>query len=90
MWLAAAGVAAAVAFMLKGFLAFALPAIVAAPFLIWRREWKKLFTFPWLPLAVVLLIALPWALFQHYAEGMLILALCLLLQSILHLNRVRQ
>ena len=68
LWLAAAGVAAAVAFMLKGFLAFALPAIVAAPFLIWGREWKKLFTFPWLPLAVVLLIALPWALVQHRAE----------------------
>lgn len=68
LWLAAAGVAAAVAFMLKGFLAFALPSIVAAPFLIWSREWKKLFVFPWLPLAVVLLIAVPWAILQHRAE----------------------
>ena len=67
-WLAAAGTAAAFAFMLKGFLAFALPAIVAAPFLIWNREWKKLFVFPWLPLALILLIAIPWALTQHRAE----------------------
>ena len=68
LWLAAAGLAAAVAFMLKGFLAFALPCLVAAPFLVWSREWKKLFALPWLPLAVVLLIAVPWALAQHRAE----------------------
>ena len=68
LWLAAAGAAAAVAFMLKGFLAFALPVIVAVPFLIWERQWKKLFIYPWLPLAVVLLIAIPWALAQHRAE----------------------
>ena len=68
LWLAAAGVAAAVAFMLKGFLALVLPAIVAAPFLIWRREWKKLFALPWLPFLIVLLIAIPWALAQHRAE----------------------
>ena len=68
LYLAAAGAAAAVAFMLKGFLAFALPCIVAAPFLVWSREWKKLFTFPWLPLAVAALIAIPWAFLQHRAE----------------------
>lgn len=68
LWLAAAGAAAAVAFMIKGFLAFALPVIVAVPFLIWNRQWKKLFAYPWLPLAVVLLIALPWAFLQHRAE----------------------
>lgn len=68
LWLAAAGAAAAVAFMLKGFLAFALPCLVAVPFLVWSREWKKLFVYPWLPLAVVLLIALPWAFLQHRAE----------------------
>ena len=68
LWLAAAGAAAAVAFMLKGFLAFALPVIVAVPFLIWDREWKKLLVWPWLPFAVILLIALPWAFLQHRAE----------------------
>ena len=68
LWLAAAGAAAAVAFMLKGFLAFALPFLVAAPFLVWSREWKKLFVWPWLPLAIVLLIAVPWALLQHRAD----------------------
>ena len=67
-WLAAAGAAAAIAFMLKGFLAFALPVIVAVPFLLWHREWKKLLTFPWVPLVMILLIAIPWALAQHRAE----------------------
>ncbi|MBP5530881.1 MAG: phospholipid carrier-dependent glycosyltransferase, partial [Lentisphaeria bacterium] len=68
LYLAAAGAAAAVAFMLNGFLAFILPGMVAAAFLIWSREWKKLFVFPWLPLAIVLLIAIPWALAQHRAD----------------------
>ena len=68
LWLAAVGVASAVAFMLKGFLAVALPVVIAVPFLIWRREWKKLLTFPWLPLVIVLLIVVPWAVAQHRAE----------------------
>ena len=42
--------------------------IVAVPFRIWNREWKKLLVFPWLPLAVILLIAVPWAFAQHRAE----------------------
>lgn len=68
LWLAVVGIATSMAFMLKGFLALVLPVIVAVPFLIWRRDWKKLLTFPWLPLVIVLLIALPWALAQHRAD----------------------
>lgn len=60
-WLAAAGIFAGAAFLLKGFLAFAVPAVTVAPFLLWRREWKKLFTYPWLPLVLAVAVAAPWA-----------------------------
>ena len=63
-----AGAAAAIAFMIKGFLAFAIPAAALVPFLCWERDWKKFFTLPWIPLAVVLLITLPWAWQLHRTE----------------------
>ena len=68
VWLVLAGAAAAVAFMIKGFLAFAIPAVAVVPFLIWERDWKKFLTMPWIPLAAVLLIALPWAWKLHQTE----------------------
>ena len=67
-WLLAAGAAAGGAFLVKGFLALAIPCIVIAPFLLWQREWKRLFTLPWLPLAVALAVALPWSLAIARAE----------------------
>ena len=62
------GAAAGVAFMTKGFLAFAIPAAALVPFLCWERDWKKLFTLPWIPLAAVLAVALPWAWQLHRTE----------------------
>ncbi len=67
-WLLAAGVFAGTAFLIKGFLALAIPAIVAGPYLILRREWKKLFLYPWIPLLAALAVALPWSLEIHRAE----------------------
>lgn len=67
-WLAAAGAAAGAAFLLKGFLAFAVPTVVIVPFLLWQKEWKKIFVYPWLPLAAALLTALPWTLAIHRLE----------------------
>lgn len=68
LWLVVAGLAAAAAFMVKGFLAFIIPAVVFVPFLCWERAWKKLFRLPWLPLFIVLLITLPWAWQLHHTE----------------------
>ena len=66
LWLLAlVGVAAGVAFLTKGFLALALPVIVVAPFLIWRREWSRLFSDLWLPVVAATAVALPWALLIH-------------------------
>lgn len=58
--LALCGVFCGLAFLTKGFLALALPVIVAVPFLAWERRWKDCLTLPWIPAITALLIALPW------------------------------
>jgi 4-amino-4-deoxy-L-arabinose transferase len=60
-YLALCGAACGAAFLVKGFLALAIPVVVAAPYLIARRRWRTLVTSPWLPLAVAAVIVLPWA-----------------------------
>lgn len=66
-WLALAGAAAGAGFLQKGFVAFALPALVAGGFLIRQREWKHLLLWPWIPLVVALAVALPgaWMIHRH-------------------------
>jgi 4-amino-4-deoxy-L-arabinose transferase len=68
LYLALCGAACAAAFLVKGFLALAIPVIVAAPFLAVRREWRALLTTPWLPIAVATLLIAPWAWLIHRAE----------------------
>lgn len=68
-WLAATGAAAGLAFLTKGFLAFALPVMTALPYLIWRRRWKEMFLLPWIPLAAALIVIAPWALAVHAQES---------------------
>ncbi|MGB5421476.1 MAG: phospholipid carrier-dependent glycosyltransferase [Desulfobacterales bacterium] len=62
------------AFLTKGFLAFALPVAAILPFMIWERRWRELFRIVWLPMLAAVLVSLPWALaiarrepdFWHY------------------------
>ena len=61
-WLVLSGVFAGGAFLIKGFIAFAVPVVVIGPYLAWRREWKTLLTMTWIPLAVAALVSLPWSL----------------------------
>ncbi len=56
------------AFLTKGFLAFAVPAVTLGPYLIWDKKWKMLFILPWIPLIVLLLTAGPWCLAIHRQE----------------------
>ena len=49
-WLAVCGIFTGCAFMTKGFIAFAVMAVAIAPFLIWQKEWKKLFTMAMVPI----------------------------------------
>ena len=30
--------------------------MVIVPFLLWQKEWKKIFVYPWLPFAAALLV----------------------------------
>ena len=60
--LALSGVFAGGAFLVKGFIAFAVPVVVVGPYLALRRQWKELFTLTWIPLAVSAVVALPWSL----------------------------
>lgn len=64
-WLIASGIACGCAFLTKGFLAVAIPGIVLAPWLLWQREWRSLFTLPLIPGITAILIVLPWGLAIH-------------------------
>lgn len=61
-WLAASGVACGVAFLTKGFLAFAIPVCVVLPYLLWSRRARDLLRLGWTPLAAALVTATPWSL----------------------------
>lgn len=67
-WLVVTGAAAGLAFLCKGFLALAMPAIAATMHLLWRRRVRDLFTMPWVPIAVAALVVLPWAIEIHRRE----------------------
>ena len=69
LFFAGFGAASALAFLTKGFLGFALPVIVIVPFMLWERKMKELFRFPWMPLAVALIVILPWSIMIHLREG---------------------
>lgn len=60
-WLAVAGLAAALAFLTKGFLALVLPALVAVPYLIWQRRARDILRLPWIPLVTCAIVLAPWA-----------------------------
>jgi 4-amino-4-deoxy-L-arabinose transferase len=68
------GAACGAAFLSKGFLAFALPTVVAVPYLISQRRWRTLLTSAWWPIAIAAVVVLPWAVaiqirepdFWHY------------------------
>lgn len=56
------------AFLTKGFIAFALPVVAVGPFLIWERRWKELLRITWVPIVVAVMVALPWAIMIHLRE----------------------
>lgn len=62
------GFAVGAAFLTKGFLAFVLPGLSIFVWLIWCRRWKDFLVLPWIPLAGVLLISLPWAIMIHLEQ----------------------
>jgi 4-amino-4-deoxy-L-arabinose transferase len=67
-WLCACGAACGAAFLVKGFLALAIPVIVAVPYLAWGRRWRTVLTSPWWPIVVAAVVALPWSVLVHLRE----------------------
>jgi 4-amino-4-deoxy-L-arabinose transferase len=59
------GVFCGLAFLTKGFLAFAIPVAAILPFMIWERRFKDLLFIPWIPIAGAALTALPWVVLIH-------------------------
>ena len=63
------GGASGLAFLAKGFLGFALPVLVIAPFMLSRRKAGELLRFPWVPLALAGAVVLPWGLAIHVRDS---------------------
>ena len=63
------GVFCGLAFLTKGFLAFAVPVLAVVPFLVWEGRLKDLLKISWIPFLVVVGIVLPWSLMIHFREG---------------------
>ncbi len=69
LFLAFMGVFCGLAFLTKGFLAFAVPVLAVVPFMLWEGRFKDLFKIPWIPMLTAFLVALPWCLMIHFREG---------------------
>ncbi|MFH1491703.1 MAG: phospholipid carrier-dependent glycosyltransferase [Pseudomonadota bacterium] len=68
VFLVLSGLSAGLAFLTKGFLAFALPLMAIAPFMIWEGRWKRMLRLCWIPLITAFLVSLPWAVMMHLRE----------------------
>ncbi len=69
VFLALFGGFCAMAFLVKGFLAFALPVITIFPFLIWEGRLRRFIRDMWIPFLGALVVALPWCILIHLREG---------------------
>jgi 4-amino-4-deoxy-L-arabinose transferase len=65
LFLALSGATCGLAFLTKGFLAFALPMIIIVPYMIWERRFKELLKSLWIPALLAVLISLPWCILIH-------------------------
>ncbi len=68
LYLLLSGTACGMAFMTKGFLAFAVPAMTLSAYLLWERRYRDLWRMSWLPLLTAVLISTPWSIMIHLRE----------------------
>lgn len=62
------GLACAMGFMTKGFLAWVLPVLIAVPYMLWQRRLGELVRYGSLAVLVAVLVCLPWVLAIHIQE----------------------
>ncbi|MGD9948583.1 MAG: phospholipid carrier-dependent glycosyltransferase [Desulfobulbus sp.] len=63
-----AGLLCGLAFLTKGFLAFAVPILALVPYLLWQRRFSDILRMSWLPILVAVIVVLPWAVRIHLKE----------------------
>jgi len=68
-FLAMFGAFCGLAFLTKGFLAFAVPVVSIVPFMLWEGRWRELFRIAPIPILTAILVALPWGVMIHFREG---------------------
>lgn len=66
--LALFGLCCGLAFLTKGFLAFALPVVILVPYMLWAGRWRDLFRMAGIPIGAAVLVSLPWAIAIHLKE----------------------
>ncbi|MCJ7601408.1 MAG: phospholipid carrier-dependent glycosyltransferase [Desulfobulbaceae bacterium] len=62
------GIFCGLAFLTKGFLAFAVPILAIVPYLLSQRRFADILRMAWLPLLTAILVALPWSILIHLRE----------------------
>lgn len=68
-FMGAAGLAAGIAFLIKGFLGFVVPLIVILPFILLQRRFRQTLQDAWIFIGAAVLITLPWSLWIHMREA---------------------
>ncbi|MDD4872293.1 MAG: phospholipid carrier-dependent glycosyltransferase [Kiritimatiellae bacterium] len=68
IFLVLCGVFCGAAFLIKGFLAFAIPCVSIVPFLFIEKRLKDVFRFGFIPLIAAVLVTLPWVILIHIRE----------------------
>lgn len=68
IYLLLSGSACGMAFMTKGFLAFAVPVMTLSAYLIWERRYRDLWRMSWIPLLTAVLISTPWSIMIHLRD----------------------
>lgn len=63
------GLACAMGFMTKGFLAWLLPVIIMAPYVLLHHRWRELLKGGPLAVLLAILLSLPWAIAVHRQEA---------------------
>ena len=69
IYLALFGVGCGLAFLTKGFIAFAVPFVTIIPFLIWNRQSNGLWRLVWIPILTSIVVNLPWSVMIHLREN---------------------